>query len=217
MNFPNESADYRAARDELLHAEMALRRQLEAVAGLRRGLPPGGEVPQDYLFDSEDGKIKLSQLFRKSTTLVAYSFMFGPKMPEACPSCTSILDSLDGAAQHLAQVIDMVVIARSPIARIVQHAKTRGWSRLRLLSSANNSYNRDYGAETSDGEQMPMVNVFRRDGRAVRHFWGSEMLYAKTDDPAHGPRHTDLIWPVWSVLDFTPQGRGADWNPKLNY
>ena len=121
MNFPSESPDYRAARDRLLHAEMELRRQLEAVAALRRELPAGGEVPEDYLFDAEDGKIRLSQLFGKSSTLVAYSFMFGPNMPEACPSCTSILDSLDGAAQHLAQVTDMVVIARSPIARIVQH------------------------------------------------------------------------------------------------
>ena len=217
MNFPNESPDYRAARDRLLQAEIELRRQLEAVAALRRELPAGGEVPQDYLFDAEDGKIKVSQLFRKGRTLVAYSFMFGPNMPEACPSCTSILDSLDGAAQHLAQVTDVVVIARSPIARIVEHAKTRGWSRLRLLSSANNSYNRDYGAETTDGAQMPMLNVFRKDGATVRHFWGSEMLYAKTDDPAQGPRHVDLIWPIWNVLDVTPEGRGTDWNPKLSY
>lgn len=217
MNLPNESPDYRAARDRLLQAELELRRQLEAVAALRRELPPGGEVPEDYLFDAKDGKIKLSQLFRRSTTLVAYSFMFGPNMPEACPSCTSILDSLDGAAPHLAQVTDMVVIARSPITRIVEHAKSRAWSRLRLLSSANNTYNRDYGAETSDGEQMPMLNVFRKDGATVRHFWSSEMLYAKTDDPAQGPRHVDLIWPIWNVLDVTLQGRGTDWEPKLSY
>jgi predicted dithiol-disulfide oxidoreductase (DUF899 family) len=216
MKFPNESPQYRAARDKLLQAEIDLRRQLEAVAAMRRQLPPGGEVPEDYVFEGEDGGIKLSQLFTRGRTLVAYSFMYGPKMPKACPSCTSILDGLDGAAQHLAQVVDLVVIAKSPIARILEHARQRGWSRLRLLSSEKNSYNRDYGAESPDGSQMPMLNVFTKNG-TLRHAWGSEMLYAKTDDPAQGPRHVDLISPVWSVLDFTPQGRGTQWEPKLSY
>ena len=216
MNFPNESAQYRSARDRLLQAEMELRQKLEAVAAMRRALPAGGAVPQDYLFDSADGEIKLSQLFSKGRTLVAYSFMYGPKMAQACPSCTSILDSLDGAAQHLAQVTDLVVIARSPIARILEHAKARGWSHLRLLSSAKNTYNRDYGAETPDGDQMPMLNVFRKEGGVVRHFWGSELLYAKTDAKQE-PRHVDLIWPIWNVLDVTPEGRGTDWNPQLSY
>lgn len=215
MKFPNESPQYRVARDKLLQAEIDLRRQLEAVAAMRRQLPPGGEAPEDYAFQGKDGGIKLSQLFTRGRTLVAYSFMYGPNMPEACPSCTSILDSLDGAAQHLAQVVDLVVIAKAPIARILEHARQRGWSRLRLLSSEKNTYNRDYGAESPDGSQMPMLNVFTTNG-TLRHAWGSEMLYAKTD-PGLGPRHVDLIWPIWNVLDFTPQGRGADWEPKLSY
>jgi predicted dithiol-disulfide oxidoreductase (DUF899 family) len=216
MNFPNENNRYRKARRKLLRAEVELRRKLEAVAALRRKLPAGGKVPEDYVFASADGEIRLSRLFARGRTLVAYSFMYGPKMPEACPSCTSILDSLDRAAQHLAQVTDLVVIARSPIARILEHAKKRGWSHLRLLSSASNTYNRDYGAETPDGDQMPMLNVFRKDRGTVRHFWGSELLYAKTDR-GQEPRHVDLIWPIWQVLDFTPEGRGKDWNPRLDY
>jgi predicted dithiol-disulfide oxidoreductase (DUF899 family) len=214
MRFPNEDRKYRTARDELLKAEVDLRRQMEAVAALRRKLPAGGEA-QDYVFESEEGPVRLSELFQNGSTLVAYSFMYGPKMKEACPSCTSILDSLDGAAQHLAQVTNLVVIAKSPLARIREHARRRGWRHLTLLSSKKNSYNRDYGAETDDGSQMPMMNVFRKNG-AVRHFWGSEMLYAKTDR-GQEPRHVDFIWPIWSVLDVTPQGRGKDWNPKLTY
>jgi predicted dithiol-disulfide oxidoreductase (DUF899 family) len=215
MHFPNETKDYRSAREKLLEAEIKLRKQIEDVAALRRKLPPGGEVPEDYAFEGEEGKIKLSQLFANGSTLVAYSFMYGPKMPKACPSCTSILDSLDGAAPHLAQVTNLVVIAKSPLARIREHAKSRGWSGLRLLSSENNTYNRDYGAETPDGAQMPMLNVFVKD-KAVRHFWGSELLYAKTA-PGQEPRHVDFVWPIWNVLDLTPEGRGKDWNPKLDY
>jgi predicted dithiol-disulfide oxidoreductase (DUF899 family) len=215
MQFPNEDKTYRKARDELLQAEIALRRQIEKVAALRRKLPAGGEVAQDYVFDSEEGAVRLSQLFRKGTTLVAYSFMYGPKMKNACPSCTSILDSLDGAAHHLAQVTNLVVIARSPLARIREHAQSRGWRHLRLLSSEKSTYNRDYGAETPEGSQMPMLNVFRKDG-AVRHFWGSELLYAKSA-PGQEPRHADLLWPLWNVLDLTPEGRGTDWHPRLKY
>jgi predicted dithiol-disulfide oxidoreductase (DUF899 family) len=215
MRFPNEDSKYRAARDKLLQAEAALRKQTEQVAALRRKLPPGGEVPEDYVFESEQGSVRLSQLFEHGNTLVAYSFMYGPKMKQACPSCTSILDSLDGAARHLEQVTNLVVIAKSPLARILDHARSRGWTHLKLLSSEKNSYNRDYRAESGDGSQMPMLNVFRKNG-TVRHFWGSELLYAKS---ARGqePRHVDMIWPIWNVLDVTPQGRGTDWNPKLAY
>lgn len=215
MKFPNESKRYRNARNKLLQAEARLRKQIEAVAALRRRLPPGGEVAEDYVFEGENGPVRLSELFVRGSILVAYSFMYGPKMPKACPSCTSILDSLDGAAAHLAQVTNLVVIARSPIARILEQAKSRGWTRLRLLSSANNTYNRDYGAETADGAQMPMLNVFVKD-KTVRHSWGTELLYAR---PERGqePRHVDSIWPIWNVLDLTPEGRGKDWNPKLTY
>jgi predicted dithiol-disulfide oxidoreductase (DUF899 family) len=215
MNFPNESKQYRAARDKLLQAENDLRRQLETVAAQRRTLPPGGEVAEDYVFEGERGAVRLSQLFEKGSTLVAYNFMYGPRMPKACPSCTSILDSLDGAAPHLAQVTNLVVIARSPLGRILEHAKSRGWSRLRLLSSEKNTYNRDYGGETTDGGQMPMLNVFTKE-KVIRHFWGSELLYTKPE-PGQEPRHVDLLWPIWNVLDFTPEGRGKDWNPKLAY
>ena len=215
MKFPNENARYRAARDKLLKTEIELRKRVEEVAALRRKLAPGGEVPEDYVFDGTDGKVKLSELFTRGSTLVAYNFMYGPKMPEACPMCTSMLDGLNGNAQHIAQRTNLVVIAKSPIGRILEHARGRGWSNLRLLSSEKNSYNRDYGGETADGAQMPMLNVFRKSG-TVRHFYGTELLHAKLQK-GQDPRHIDMIWPLWNLLDFTPEGRGKDWYPKLEY
>ena len=215
--FPNESRAYRSAREKLLKEEIALRRKAEKVAALRRKLPLGGEVPEDYVFAHGQGKVKLSELFVNGDTLIAYSFMFGPKMQRPCPSCTSIIDSLDGAARHVAQRTNLVVIAKSPIERILAFAGERGWSDLRLLSSAGNDYNRDYHAERPDGGQMPILNVFRRDrDRVIRHFFASELLFSKAD-PDQNERHVDMMWPLWNLLDFTPEGRGKDWYPKLAY
>jgi predicted dithiol-disulfide oxidoreductase (DUF899 family) len=216
MQFPNESKAYRAARDDLLQAEIDLRRQIEKVAELRRSLPAGGEPAEDYVFDGQHGKVKLSQLFARRDTLVAYSFMYGPRMQKACPMCTAVLDGLNGNAQHIAQRTHLVVIAKSPLPRIVEFARSRGWANLELLSSENNHYNRDYHGETADGSQMPMLNVFvKRDG-TIRHFYGTELLYAK-EEKGQNARHVDSIWPLWNLLDFTPEGRGSDWYPKLSY
>jgi predicted dithiol-disulfide oxidoreductase (DUF899 family) len=219
--YPNESAEYRKARNELLEAEDALRSQLERVAELRRALPVGGEVKQDYGFEerASDGsvqKVTLGELFAPGRdSLLLYGFMFGPQMERACPMCTSFLDSLNGAAPHIGQRINLAVSARSPIERLTDFAESRGWTNLRLISSAHNSFQYDYLAEGDDGAQLPMANVFvRRDG-AIHHFWGSELLLRPY--PSGNSRHVDLIWPLWNVLDLTPEGRGRDWYPALEY
>lgn len=216
MRFPGESPEYRAARDRLLDAEIELRRQTEAVAAMRRELPPGGPVPQDYVFDGEGGDVRFSELFGDHDTLVVYSFMFPRTLDDdnPCPSCSSILDSLDGAARHLAQSISLAVVAKASLPRVLDYAEHRGWRNLRLLSSAANDYNRDYYGETDEGSQTPALNSFtRRDGE-IRHFWASELMVAPRDS-GQEPRHVDFIWPVWNVLDATPGGR--DWSPQREY
>jgi predicted dithiol-disulfide oxidoreductase (DUF899 family) len=220
MGFPGESAEYRRAREDLLEAEIALRRHLEQVAALRRKLPLGGELPQDYRFqewvDGTPRPVHLSQLFGDHDTLLLYSFMYGPKMEAACPMCTSLLDGLDGTAGHLQQRVAFGVVARSPIERIRRFADERGWRRLRLLSSAENHYNRDYRGEDERGRQDSGLNVFvRRDGR-IHHFWHCEMI-ERPADPGQNQRHVDLFWPLWNLLDLTPAGRGEDWYPSLRY
>lgn len=226
--FPGESAEYRAARDQLLEREIELRRALEAVALARRELPPGGVVPKDYVFagPGEGGdasgatrEVKLSQLFtRGRDTLVVYNFMFGPDRERPCPMCTSTLDGVEGVAEHIDQQVDLVVVAKSPLARILAFARERGWTRLRLLSSAGNTYNRDYLGEKDGGEQQePMWNVFKKgDDGQTRHCWGSEMLYAPTET-GQDPRHGDLLSPLWNLLDLTPRGRAPEWYTKLSY
>jgi predicted dithiol-disulfide oxidoreductase (DUF899 family) len=224
--FPGESASYREARNQLLQAEVALRRNIEEVATLRRALPLGGEVPEDYLFDEgaadlQDStttrKTRLSELFQPGKdTLAIYSFMYGPKMKAACPSCTSILDSLDGTAPHATQRINLAVVARNPLEKIRTHARARGWRNLRLLSSAANTYNRDYHGENAEGDQMPALNIFtRRDGK-IHHFYYTELRFVPPDQ-GQNERHVDMFWPLWNLFDYTPEGRGTNWYPKLTY
>jgi len=225
VRFPGESAAYRAARDELLRAEMDLRRRLEAVAAMRRRLPLGGVVPQDYRFEEGaaalDGAdtvrdVRLTELFRRGKgSLVVYNFMYGPDMARPCPMCTAWLDGLNGTAPHAAQRLNLVVVARSPIQRIRAFARERGWRHLRLLSSAGNTYNRDYHGEAADGSQRPALNVFARRGRRVHHFYSAELLFAPAE-PEQDARHVDLLWPLWSLFDLTPDGR-PDWYPALSY
>jgi predicted dithiol-disulfide oxidoreductase (DUF899 family) len=221
VRFPGEGKAYREARNGLLRAEADLRRRIEAVAALRRKLPLGGPVPEDYVFDEIwDAKVhsvKLSELFAPGkNSLAVYSFMYGPDMAHACPLCTSMLDSLDGAATHLAQRINLAVVAKSPIARIQDFAKSRGWRNLRLNSSAGNSYNADYHGETPQGAQLPMLNVFVLHRGRIRHTYASELLFVPTER-GQSPRHVDSIWPLWNVLDFTREGRGKEWYPRLDY
>jgi predicted dithiol-disulfide oxidoreductase (DUF899 family) len=236
LHFPGESAAYRSARNALLEEEMALRRQVERVAAQRRALPPGGLTPQDYVFEAlgADGNpvsMKLSELFAPGKdSLALYSFMYGPEHERPCPGCTHFLDSLDGVARHAPQRINLFIVAKSPLVRLLAWARERGWHHLAFLSTAGNTYDRDYYGDSlglspamrkqqdfKDGEEwdMPILNVFRREGGAVRHFWGSELLYVPPE-PGQEYRHNDLIDPLWNLLDTVPEGRG-DFDAKLSY
>ena len=240
ITFPGESPEYRGARDRLLEREIELRRAMEAAAVARRELPPGGPVGHDYVFEGAGPEgaptdVRLSELFGPGKdSLAIYSFMFprdpedqtpGPPVGETarlplaqgpCPSCTAFLDQLDGAADHAAQHINLAVVAKAPLPRVLTFARERGWRRLRLLSSAANSYNADYLAETPDGRQRPMLTVFHRDGDVIRHFWSSELLYAPSDR-GQEPRHVGTLEPLWNLFDLTPEGRPTDWVEQFSY
>jgi predicted dithiol-disulfide oxidoreductase (DUF899 family) len=241
LRFPNESTEYRRARKSLLAKEIELKRAMEAVAVTRRALPPGGLVPEDYMFEGlgpggEPTQVKLSDLFAPGKdSLITYSFMF-PRYPKddrpgpirgatarlkreegPCPSCTAFLDALDGAAEHVDTAgFNFVVIAKARLDRLIAFAKDRQWRGLRLLSSTGNNFTRDYHAETSEGFQMPLMTVFHRTSDGIRHFWSSEMFYAEADR-GQDPRHVGTIEPSWNLFDLTPQGRPSDWDEQLQY
>jgi predicted dithiol-disulfide oxidoreductase (DUF899 family) len=240
ITFPGESAEYRAARDRLLEREIELRRAMEAVAAARRELPPGGPVPENYVFeragaDGAPAEARLSELFAPGKdSLVIYNFMFprgyggdrpGPASGKTaslpleegpCPSCVALLDQLDGAAEHASERLNFAVVAKAPLPRVLTFADERGWRHVQPLSSANNTYNRDYFGETADGSQVPMLNVFHRDGETIRHFWGAELTYGPRD-PGQDHRSVGTLEPLWNLFDLTREGRPTDWDEQLSY
>src|SRR5215813_10741506 len=207
--FPNESKEYRDARGRLLEAERRLRDQIEEVAALRRRLPLGGELKEDYLFKaSAGGAVRLSQLFENGkNSLLVYSFMFSPRMKEACPMCTSLIDGYDATVRNLTQRANFAVVAHSPIERLQAFARERGWRDVRLLSAEANTYMNDYHSENENSDPLPVMNVFQKKDGKIHHTWASELNYIDPN-PGENQRHLDLVWPLWNLLDFTPEGRG---------
>lgn len=216
VRFPNESDAYRQARDALLAEEIELRRHIECVAEQRRQLPPGGEVTKAYRFEGEEGQVGFADLFGDKQTLAVYSYMFGPQRKEPCPMCTSLLSAWDGEAKDVEQRIALAVVARSPIERLLAFKRKRGWRNLKLYSDVSGEYSRDYHGIGKDGGDDAAFNVFTRRDGTIRHFWSGEMGM-ETADPGQDPRGAPDLMPIWTILDTTPEGRGTDWYPKLEY
>jgi predicted dithiol-disulfide oxidoreductase (DUF899 family) len=210
----NESAEYREARNALLVEEIELRRHVERVAALRRALPPGGKIPKDFELVSENGPIHFSSLFGDKDTLLIYSMMFGSQRKTPCPMCTSFLTSWNGTAVNLRECVAIAVTARSPIERLTEFKKQRGLANLPFVSDTSGDYTRTY-VNADDGD-VPGFSVFTRRDGTVRHFYTGEMS-GEMADPRQDPRGAPDLDPLWLMLDVTPEGRGTDWYPKLDY
>jgi predicted dithiol-disulfide oxidoreductase (DUF899 family) len=214
LHFPNETPEYRKARNTLLAEEIELRRHIEQVAALRRAMPLGGAIPEDYTLESEKGPIRLSDLFGDKQTLIIYSMMFGPQRQRPCPTCTSFLSSWDGTARNLRERVALAVFARSPIERLLDFKKERGWQNLQLYSDRKGDYTRTY--VTAEDADVAGLNVFTRRDGAIHHFWSGEMS-GEMADPGQDPRGAPDADPLWTFLDLTPEGRAPDWYPTLEY
>ena len=203
IRYPNETREYRAARDALLKDEQELIAKVKAVAEKRRKLPPGGRLKEDYVFQwANDGRVgksvRFSELFGDKSTLLLYSFMFGPSWDKPCPSCTSLVDGFDRAWYSVTRNAAFACIAKAPADRINAWAKERGWSQIALVSGYNSPYQADYKCQRdNDDMQLPVMHVFRKHAGQIAHFWGTETM----------SNHVDTVWPYWNLLDFTPEGR----------
>ncbi len=193
VRMPNESAEYRTARTALLAEEIELRRQIERVAAQRRALPPGGRVVGDYRFATEGGPSDFAGLFGDRETLAVYSYMFGPQRARPCPMCTNLLDAWDGNAPDVGQNMSLVVVARSPIEKLVAWKRERGWKHLRLASDLNDAFSRDYFALAPDGSESGVLSIFTRLDKSIRHFWSNEMSdFERRSRPGYSRRGRDL-------------------------
>ena len=203
LRYPNESREYRDARESLLNEERELVEKVKSVAAKRRSLPPGGLLKEDYVFEwATDGKVgqrvKFSELFGDKNTLLLYSFMFGPNWDNPCLSCTSLVDGFDRTSYQVTRHAAFAAIAKAPAERINAWARQRGWSEIALVSGFESTYQADYKCQgESDDMQLPVMHVFRRQGEKLFHFWGTEST----------SNHVDTVWPYWNLMDFTPEGR----------
>jgi predicted dithiol-disulfide oxidoreductase (DUF899 family) len=214
LRYPNETKAYRDARDALHKDEQELAAKVKAVAEKRRKLPPGGPLKQDYVFqwagDGKAGKklgerVKFSELFGDKTTLLLYSWMFGPNWDKPCTSCTSLMDGFDRAWYSVAQDAAFAAIAKAPPEKINAWAKERGWSQIPLLSGTESTFQADYKCQgENDDKQMASMLVFqKRDGK-IFHFWSAE-------------GSVDTVWPYWNLMDLTPEGRPDRLTPPQRF
>ena len=219
--FPNESDAYRVQRNELLEMEKDLRAQVEAVARKRRELPLGGRLKQDYRFEriGEDGnvdEVAFEELFGKHRSLLLYAMMYGVEWDAPCPSCTSLVDGFNANYFPVSQRCAMAVVAASRPKQLHDWAQRRGWT-IPLYSSANASYILDYSGHegATDSSRLPVMNVFRKTRDGIFHTWGTELIGHPLDNG--DPRHVDMVWLYWNLLDMTPDGRGDDPVPLQDY
>jgi predicted dithiol-disulfide oxidoreductase (DUF899 family) len=212
FRFPNETDNYRTRRDELLEREVALRAETEAVAELRRSLPLGGRLKEDYGFEQigDDGKVRavpFADLFGDHDGLLLYSIMFGPKWDAPCPACTGIVDGINANRVSVEAECALSVVSAAKPEQLRGWSKRRGWS-VNYVSAHRNDYLLDYcGYEgAQDPAMVSIMNVFRKTPEGIFHCWGSELV---SRPMANGhPRHVDVVWPLWNLLDMTSQGRG---------
>jgi len=224
MKFKGESAEYRKLRDDLLEAEMALKDQRERVASLRRGLPMSSIVQTDYIFhegpsDINDDSpanfrdVRLSQLFAPGKDRLIIDHMMwaaNDKLP--CPMCNMWADGYAAIAPHVSNKVNFALVAKVDLVTLRQWARSRGWNKIRLLSSHDNAFNKDFLMEEDAGRQRPGVSVFSRAADAkIYHFYTTE---ASLGQGHH--RGIDLYSPVWNLFDLLPEGR-ENWMPKHAY
>jgi predicted dithiol-disulfide oxidoreductase (DUF899 family) len=211
--YPNETQEYRDARDALLKEEKELVAKTKAVAEKRRTLPRGGALKEDYTFQRASGDtigqpVKFSELFGGKDTLILYSFMFGPNWDKPCPSCTSLMDGFDRAWYSVSQDASFAAIAKAPAEKIAAWARERGWSQIPLVSGAQSSFQADYKCQgDNDDRQWPVMLVFKKENGRIFLSWSTEGM----------SNHVDTVWPYWNLLDFTPEGRPDRQTPPQKF
>jgi predicted dithiol-disulfide oxidoreductase (DUF899 family) len=213
-----DSDGYVDLRGRLLDAEVALMQQREAVAELRRELPPQPlDAGYDLAVARERGDearagqgIALDELVSEERPLLLYHLMYGKAQTEACPMCAMWIDGWDALAGAIRERADLAVVAAAPAEEVAALAAQRGWDALDFYSAASSSIKADYGSEDDEGHQTPVMTIFDREaGGPVRHrytggahlegeHWRGIALLRRVCHPHHHP----------------PEGRG-DCMPSL--
>src|SRR5438477_11299665 len=148
--------EWQAERDELLKEEKELTRRGDELARKRRELP-WVPVEKDYRFETETGTKSLAELFDGRSQLLIYHFMFGPTYEAGCPVCSSIADTIDPNAVHLAaRDVTALLVSRAPVERLEAYRKRMGWG-LGWVWAGGSDFNRDQGFTNTEEELRPFL------------------------------------------------------------
>ncbi|MEU2058698.1 DUF899 domain-containing protein [Streptomyces sp. NPDC013455] len=195
---------WRAAREELLHKEEAVRRAREVLDAERRRLPMV-EVDPDYVFEGGDGKATLLDLFEGRAQLVVHHFRFAPEWGTGCACCSAFLDQVGHLAHLRARNTSFTAVSRAPFTRILPFKARMGWA-VPWYSSCHSDFNRDLGATVESGGDLverPGVSCFLRDHDRVFH------TYSVYDDGLDG------LGTTTALLDLTALGRSPAGSDRL--
>ena len=213
MDTPVVSRDeWLAARRDLLDKERALTHARDDLSRARRALPRV-LVDKEYVFETDDGKRTLRELFDGRSQLLMYHFMYGPDWDEGCPSCSLWTDGFNGTAVHLEhRDVTFLLASRAPLAKLRAYERRMGWN-VNWVSSFGSDFNFDFGVsfapeQQRDGgtynfaaaehpeEELPGISAFLTDDTgAVYHTYSA---FA---------RGIDTINETYQLLDLVPKGR----------
>ncbi|MGW1165109.1 DUF899 domain-containing protein [Streptomyces sp. NPDC002550] len=213
---------WRAAREELLRKEEAVRRAREVLGEERRRLPMA-EVDAEYVFEGGDGKATLLDLFEGRAQLVVHHFMFAPEWETGCPCCSAFLDQVGHLAHLRSRNTSFAVVSRAPFTRILPFKARMGWM-VPWYSSSDSDFNLDFEAtvepdqdrsQNQDQDQgrsqgqgqglveRPGISCFLRDHDRVFH------TYSVYDDGLDG------LGTLAGLLDLTALGRSPAGSDRL--
>jgi predicted dithiol-disulfide oxidoreductase (DUF899 family) len=170
--------EWRAAREELatLEAEQAARN--EVINRKRRELP-WVPVDKEYVFDTQDGKKTLAELFDGRSQLLAYNIMYGPDYTVgACPGCTNLADGFDPTTLlHVRERdVTMICFSRAPIERLTAYKKRMGWE-FPYVSTYETDFPWDFGLALTEeqAQQIPEVMQMIENPPGWLSFWASQV------------------------------------------
>lgn len=211
--------EWLAARKALLAREKAHTREGDALSADRRRLPMV-KVETSYMFDTADGRRSLADLFEGRSQLIVYHFMMGPGWAEGCPSCSFLMDHLDGVLTHLAnRDVTLVAVSRAPLAEIDAFKRRMGWQ-FPWVSSYGTAFNRDFHVSFTKDEVAS----------GKMHYNYAEQLFPSEEGPgfsvfvtnAQGDifhtystygRGGESVLGTYHLLDLVPKGRDEDGLP----
>ncbi len=229
--------EWLAARRELLLAEKELTRRGDEVTRQRLELP-WVRVDKEYVFDTDEGRASLSDLFRGRSQLLMYHFMLGPEFAAGCPSCSAIADGFDGLVVHLKNHdVAMTAVSRAPLEKLQAYKRRLGW-RFPWASSFESDFNYDFGVSITEEQQQGgevEYNYAPRDVRALLESEGAAKVAASSGTDAAAftrelpgmsafaledgvvyhtysayARGLDALWGMYQWLDRAPNGRNEN-------